>query len=997
MDPNNVNTINNDTVYKIYKEFGKKTCVEKLLDILKNKKQPLPTIPAIYKSVDSLVKKYKSLEKNKNRKNNNENFDHLKSTQFKFPVAYGPLGPRQQHVDTSKIMCQAYATAVMSVSEELVEAKLEVDLTKRKLDESILENKCINENIKKIKHEHQQNQPKLIKAVSLQKLNKMLSKTNNVLRKKLSKHAHRVKLFSLKLKYYKKKIEKVEKKEANVVNIQYTEDRNDEYIVLTEKLQEKDVQIRGLIEENEWLRNLVEDNKLIETFDEKRKRYTPELQKCVYSLLDNNVSASKIGPVINSCLKLAEREASKIPSKSTVLEMNVQRLALAHEQISDTFTKKETVCLMTDETSKFGNKYMGYEARDDEGTFWVLGLREITTKSSQDTLKVLREILDDIDYISDSTNSEQSKLILKHMVATMSDRAATETKFNRILQEYRENVLPLVRNVYGDLTDDEGIKVSALSNFFCGLHSLVHIADTSDKSLLTAEKAIFGDNDVPRPEGSFTSKTESGTTRLVRTASKAFSSGGDEKSGCFSGFSVFVKPFLKQHKFQTLPLQRFRGARFNILFANAASVYFLHKEMIGYLQQLGATNRLLKAVLNDLQTPEFIAGTKCLGLVSKLLTCPLWNVIENRDIDIVEMNVKYLEFVQVIEEASRDVQAFLTGALAFGNYANDCILEYLLQPSQVDGICSVMLEILLPAISMVCRKLFADHLPGGCHSQIDPNNADIRSKLKCVPKSNVFAESIFGRLDQILRQKPSITTISSEAYIMFSNNKTMQWLQSKDTSEQDKLLAKARREGRHISRKFKERKELIFQERRAAMEESIRKTTETKRKKEQQLEQYTNEMIEFSLRQTQEDVENQVKSYSKQNVQIKALKAQLNFRQKVLQQESDDKSVFNFTKVQNSKRVNLSVHELTVNVKKLVNKAMVKGITGQRHILVGRRVRHKFADDTWYDGKVLSQVNSSECLRVQINIILVFFKVIVSMTLSVHAHGLHFFLLTVFL
>lgn len=37
----------------------------------------------------------------------------------------------------------------------------------------------------------------------------------------------------------------------------------------------------------------------------------------------------------------------------------------------------EKTVLLTDETSKFGNKFMGYEACDSEGNFWVLGLRDI--------------------------------------------------------------------------------------------------------------------------------------------------------------------------------------------------------------------------------------------------------------------------------------------------------------------------------------------------------------------------------------------------------------------------------------------------------------------------------------------------------------------------------------------------------------------------------------------------------------------------------------------
>lgn len=120
------------------------------------------------------------------------------------------------------------------------------------------------------------------------------------------------------------------------------------------------------------MRTLIEDNKIVSTFDKHARKYTSEVQKCVYTLLDNNVSASNVGTVINACLKLVGREAEKTPAKITVLEMNLQRLALAQMQISDKISDKD-LCLMTDETSKAGNKYMGYEARDTDGKLWLVG------------------------------------------------------------------------------------------------------------------------------------------------------------------------------------------------------------------------------------------------------------------------------------------------------------------------------------------------------------------------------------------------------------------------------------------------------------------------------------------------------------------------------------------------------------------------------------------------------------------------------------------------
>ena len=51
---------------------------------------------------------------------------------------------------------------------------------------------------------------------------------------------------------------------------------------------------------------------------------------------------------------------------------------------------------------------MGYEAADSSGTLWVLGLRDIETKSASDTLKVFKQILDDLDEKSSEKGSETS-------------------------------------------------------------------------------------------------------------------------------------------------------------------------------------------------------------------------------------------------------------------------------------------------------------------------------------------------------------------------------------------------------------------------------------------------------------------------------------------------------------------------------------------------------------------------------------------------------------
>lgn len=123
----------------------------------------------------------------------------------------------------------------------------------------------------------------------------------------------------------------------------------------------------------------------------------------------------------------------------------------------------------------------------------------------------------------------------------MSDRAATELKFNELLYDFRKETLPLTFENYDTFTDDETNSIEHLCNFFCGLHVLVNFPETSKSCLKELEKGIFND-DVPTIDKSY-KDTDPGSIRLVRTASKAFgeSSGGDDKSGCQGNFKLFVK------------------------------------------------------------------------------------------------------------------------------------------------------------------------------------------------------------------------------------------------------------------------------------------------------------------------------------------------------------------------------------------------------------------------------------------------------------------------
>ena len=82
-----------------------------------------------------------------------------------------------------------------------------------------------------------------------------------------------------------------------------------------------------------------------------------------------------------------------------------------------------------------------------------------------------------------------------------------------------------------------------------------------------------------------------------------------------------------------------------------------------------------------------------------------------------------------------------------------------------------------------------------------------------MPKTNVISERDFAKLDRLLCEKPNATTLCLEGMILFANNKTSAWLDSKTQDEKQDLLKNAR----SLSPEFKQlywlRKQRLLEER----------------------------------------------------------------------------------------------------------------------------------------------------------------------------------------
>lgn len=249
---------------------------------------------------------------------------------------------------------------------------------------------------------------------------------------------------------------------------------------------------------------------------------------------------------------------------------------------------------------------------------------------------------------------------------------------------------------------------------------------------------------------------------MIRTAASAFVKGADEKSGTAGDFSIYgpLEKKLKDGEMSSMPLVGFRGNRFNIIFFNGGFVYFLHNQMKEFLKAKPDKNRLLRAVLKDLNLKSNIAGCKILGLISKQIMGPLWRVIENDDVHIVEMGGMMKEILDNLDKCVCDPEEFLRGNVVLCGkkewvVKKDKVYECLKEPNEeIDDDCFAMLKVVLPSIAKLFRIHYDDLI-----SMNKENDTEEKETSTSVVKHNKFAERVFAYTDHLLKVKPAISHI----------------------------------------------------------------------------------------------------------------------------------------------------------------------------------------------------------------------------------------------
>ena len=174
----------------------------------------------------------------------------------------------------------------------------------------------------------------------------------------------------------------------------------------------------------------------------------------------------------------------------------------------------------------------------------------------------------------------------------------------------------------------------------------------------------------------------------------------------------------------------------------------------------------------------------------------------------------HLEHLQrKLKELHQDASPLLQGQVIFEdvNVHKDDIYDSLFStcddPS-LEMYTQMALELSIGRMLLILERQAKDQLPGGKYYEA---SVDDQVRAAAVPPTNTCSERDFAQLDMLMRIKPTASTVAYESIIMWSNNKTSEWLYSLDDAARGKVLDDARRMAPNLMKSFKLRQQDLYQ------------------------------------------------------------------------------------------------------------------------------------------------------------------------------------------
>ena len=667
----------------------------------------------------------------------------------------------------------------------------------------------------------------------------------------------------------------------------------------------------------EQVRDLMEGDS-VQTF--RGNRYSDDVRLLYMDLVSNGVPTTKCATIVKSVLdKLSGKEFdARLPQKSFAERMLQESALLVKLHAATEILQSDNTTLATDGTTKRFKEYATFNVtcagQGKKPMGLSIGFEELPAGDTENYFKCTRNIMADMAKLICPDNASSLQLdkktaeLLAKIKNTMSDRHIVNKCLNQQIQQWRSNLMPLVHENLDSLPANVQSNILSMNHLYCGLHTIINMG-TVAKDVSKEFESIASSDLVSH---SYT-RGSARSCELLYELSKALTYTHDyQKAGVAHEWAAYLdSKGITNHVVCT------KGERINVLFAAAAGAYFHRTHVADFLQISSHDNRLLQA-LPDLQDPLYLAVLKSLGIVDKLVTGPLFRLVECEDKHIFSLNNTWNHVVESMEKFSENPTPLLEEVTLIPdiNIKKDEVYLELFKDSGDHGFDELVtdcLKMLCCGFGVLLRRQLADQLPGGEHYM--PSES-IMEETRGAPCHNMLTERDFSQLDRKLLQTPRITTLSLSGAIAFKQNSTGSWV-SKQPNKSS-LLTKVRKAAPSQTKLCQQKAQqvkLFRQERQVKKREAAAKKEAGK----QVLRTTLTEKLELcgGLWLTESVMEENLKAIPPCK-KFDAVVNQIRFRKNFTQVPSTERHLFNLS----SAKRKFTFEELSCNLKTVLNSSL---------------------------------------------------------------------------
>ena len=811
------------------------------------------------------------------------------------------------------------------------------------------------------------------KIVKLEKSLALLQSKLDLVREELTSTASEVCVTT-------RKLEKVEKQAATtkrkLIKMGKTCDATQNDLMKTEiekeRIEEENAEMMATLTslEDEATCSSVTDS-IDFTFQTKSgKQYSHKIRNLYYTLLADQVPPAKIAPIIRSVLTcfVPDVDAStlKLPASRCAGYMRREELktvSMTHKAsvLCEDIQAGRKLHVNADGTTKNQRKLNGIAFNGI-----VLSVNEVHDGTAETIIQDLEKELEKLRFAAVQLNLPNADGINWTLfTSSTSDSAATQKKFNRLLQERKDDD----EARYG-ANSGQGLEI--IENF-CAMHLGVNLR----KAFLSVEELI-----------------DSPVDAFVYEFAKLFGTQGVKEYGVgvlqFPDFletcqlSEDCEDMVSYYKkCSEIRLSRQVGNRYFVSASNAGRILFLLPAAIKYLEFTGKStggNKLEKTVYGKLQDSKLVSALKADALMYYHVYADLVSLAKSTELDksAFDMSKHYLElkcFLDELEaypEIAGDscLQVFVSEETLYGpsektNHRNHrvckIVQERLFKRGDLDAL---VLPVLASGAHAMRNKLLAyaqSQLPGGKYWNPDPYTEAVLRQLK---PNNDLCESMLGLNDYLVTAIPNLQQLTRSNLIEVKKNKTMKWYAGLSEDKQEHIARLAVRERTNVAKQYKDEQAKLAENRRERILKDKRERDMKEKKAAAEREKLSKVHLISSvceLEQTLSNIDEEpITAQAKAAKKRKIIKEQVNLRKKYLQQN------VHIPLSHRGKQRSLLV--LVDELREVISASTTSSIdtitpeVPDPYCLVGRRIMHRFVCDgemNWFYGNVLSYNCSS--------------------------------------